>query len=388
MVWAVPRSKGQGVAMTFFHRQNYWLLNVVCRAVFVVFTILTFWVGFSLTLPEYCGRDTDCLYQAKLLAWYLLLNMVANYVCIGYKARFSIVTENLLSPAHSGRSLLLSPPPADVLSSSLIVHGQGHDNNNRPSVNGSQKHVGSVNNGDCQHAGSSHYDGGFNKRTAHGVLDGSYFRYNSTGLVTSPSVSPAPLMAGWVACRDCRLAAPPRAKHCPLCRACVLKRDHHCFFAGCCIGFHNQGHFTIFCLQCALGALYSLVVLSSYLQLHYPALHTWGYLAYFLPVVLAAWLYGSLSASLAGLIVFFLWSFFIFGVCSFYFLFQMFLISRGQTNYEFLKGIKRYRGSVWKNIQSVFGIFWPLNFLLPIPCWGYVDNGISWEHMSCDPKIF
>lgn len=48
---------------------------------------------------------------------------------------------------------------------------------------------------------------------------------------------------GWNLCGTCEALAPPRSWHCPVCDVCVLKRDHHCIFSGCCIGFHNHRYF-------------------------------------------------------------------------------------------------------------------------------------------------
>ena len=48
-------------------------------------------------------------------------------------------------------------------------------------------------------------------------------------------------------CDKCNIAVLPyRAKHCDLCRRCVRKYDHHCFWVGGCVGELNHGKFLVF----------------------------------------------------------------------------------------------------------------------------------------------
>ena len=50
----------------------------------------------------------------------------------------------------------------------------------------------------------------------------------------------------WHYCYRCEVNVPPRAKHCHVCRKCILKLDHHCTFLGRCIGFRNVRHYMCF----------------------------------------------------------------------------------------------------------------------------------------------
>lgn len=47
----------------------------------------------------------------------------------------------------------------------------------------------------------------------------------------------------WHICACCEVFVPPRAWHCHACNTCILRRDHHCAFTGCCIGEENQSNF-------------------------------------------------------------------------------------------------------------------------------------------------
>ncbi|KAI4497686.1 hypothetical protein M0802_007226 [Mischocyttarus mexicanus] len=48
-------------------------------------------------------------------------------------------------------------------------------------------------------------------------------------------VSTANSKDGWRLCTICEMLAPPRSWHCSTCKTCILKRDHHCIFTGCCV---------------------------------------------------------------------------------------------------------------------------------------------------------
>uniref|UniRef100_A0A2L2Y3D2 Palmitoyltransferase n=1 Tax=Parasteatoda tepidariorum TaxID=114398 RepID=A0A2L2Y3D2_PARTP len=54
---------------------------------------------------------------------------------------------------------------------------------------------------------------------------------------------PAVLQPNWKYCHFCQLNSPPRSYHCPICDECILKRDQHCMFAGCCVGFYNHRYY-------------------------------------------------------------------------------------------------------------------------------------------------
>ena len=57
---------------------------------------------------------------------------------------------------------------------------------------------------------------------------------------------------------ECHHHRPPRCHHCPVCDICILKRNHHCFFTGACIGLGNQKNFILFLLWDILGIIYAL----------------------------------------------------------------------------------------------------------------------------------
>lgn len=60
----------------------------------------------------------------------------------------------------------------------------------------------------------------------------------------------------WRFCGVCESVQPPRTWHCKTCNTCILKRDHHCLFTGCCIGHRNQRYFIMLVFYLCLATTY------------------------------------------------------------------------------------------------------------------------------------
>lgn len=61
----------------------------------------------------------------------------------------------------------------------------------------------------------------------------------------------------WRFCAQCESLQPPRTWHCKTCNKCILKRDHHCLFTGCCVGHKNQRFFLLLITYLFLATTYS-----------------------------------------------------------------------------------------------------------------------------------
>lgn len=73
-----------------------------------------------------------------------------------------------------------------------------------------------------------------------------------------------------------------RSHHCPLCKMCVLRKDHHCFITGACVGLGNQvcellflyfcnflnfqRYFMVFLFWCAIGLTIAMPHLFFYMN--------------------------------------------------------------------------------------------------------------------------
>ena len=185
-------------------------------------------------------------------------------------------------------------------------------------------------------------------------------------------------LEGWYNCPSCQLYAPPRAHHCKLCGVCVLKRDHHCFFTGCCVGFYNQRRFVALAFHVAVGSVFCIVLILSYLRALIPLWSSQAW-TYFPLVALWQWLVGSLPSSQCFLLIQLYVSVATLFAGSSFFLWQMVITSRGQTSYELEKDINRYRGTPGQNFRSVFGPFWILNLIIPVPLFAQEGDGVIWR---------
>ncbi|KAJ3304843.1 palmitoyltransferase swf1 [Kappamyces sp. JEL0829] len=68
-------------------------------------------------------------------------------------------------------------------------------------------------------------------------------------------------------CNTCLLDRPPRSKHCPVCKRCIAKLDHHCVWVNNCIGLANHKWFLLFLLTTAVYCSYGSYL--SFQVLHY-----------------------------------------------------------------------------------------------------------------------
>ncbi|CAH1776177.1 unnamed protein product [Owenia fusiformis] len=182
----------------------------------------------------------------------------------------------------------------------------------------------------------------------------------------------------WRFCAACSHDVPPRSHHCTLCNGCILKQDHHCFFTGVCIGFYNQRYFTMFCFYASVGTGYSLAVMVEYVHTVHFNLTGSNVTQLILPVVAVKTFMGSATWSYLGIVVLINLAF---GTClmtCYFWTWQLLMIYRGQTTYEFHRGNITFKNKPMANFRSVFGSFWFLNILAPMVCFQNRGNGIDW----------
>lgn len=189
----------------------------------------------------------------------------------------------------------------------------------------------------------------------------------------------------WEYCDKCDMHIPPRAHHCKYCKKCILKRDHHCFMVGNCIGFKNQRYFVVLSFYAMITGLVGGFFNYQYLkQAVWPALDSWVVLLF--PVAICKSMFGNVKC-IHALTIFHQYLEAAFGLIGLvYFISQMTICIKGITLYEMSanKPVKN-NNSVNRNMRSVFGEFWGLNFLFPMTLiFRQRDDGIHWENLKID----
>uniref|UniRef100_H3DJ29 Palmitoyltransferase n=1 Tax=Tetraodon nigroviridis TaxID=99883 RepID=H3DJ29_TETNG len=155
---------------------------------------------------------------------------------------------------------------------------------------------------------------------------------------------------------------------CKLCRKVILKRDHHCFFTGNCIGKKNMRYFIMFCIHTSCTCMYSLVLGVAFLTVEY-SISFEDPLTFLtlLPLSTGYFFMGTVSG-LQLFLVLMLYVWLGIGlVCAGFCCQQVLLVARGQTWCQMQRGRLQGVQSPWQNnLKDVFGTRWILGLILPV----------------------
>lgn len=193
----------------------------------------------------------------------------------------------------------------------------------------------------------------------------SYLPADGTGVLPGPD---------WTHCTPCDRHVPPRTHHCILCQRCILWRDHHCFFTGSCIGIMNQRYFVLFCICCAVGSAYSVYVNAVFLSMSYSS----SLYDFIFPLTVLGWLFGFQTFGFLYVVALVYVSVLTMCGSTGVAVWQLLLIAKGQTSFEYLEGRGKKSLGIMRNIRIVFGPYWLLKFFFPFP----IDDHLSWWNLS------
>lgn len=180
----------------------------------------------------------------------------------------------------------------------------------------------------------------------------------------------------WTLCAVCECMRPPRAWHCDTCNICVLKRDHHCTFMACCIGYYNHRYFMLFVFHLFIAMIVSLCFNIQFLVSFVHWNH--GLILVKLIFPLASFVLGfdEESIYIFMVVVNVLITLFS-GFLTFYHLDN---ILNGKTTPErkmlFVKS--KYSQGLVPNLVEVFGFRWYLTWISPFVQSPLPGNGVEW----------
>jgi len=133
----------------------------------------------------------------------------------------------------------------------------------------------------------------------------------------------------------------------------------------------RSNDFVCFRLYVSLGSLHCVKVLLRHLNTDYMRLEPSFYcvFSYLFPGAIYNWLFTNVGVNFNTVIcILVLYGCFSTGLgCAFMCGAQCMLVARGQTPFEFGKGIRTYDRGLRKNFAQLFGKWWVVNFLIPLP---------------------
>lgn len=180
----------------------------------------------------------------------------------------------------------------------------------------------------------------------------------------------------WAFCSACEFLRPPRAWHCDICNVCILKRDHHCTFMACCIGYYNQRYFMLFTLDIFVAMVYAF-----YYNVKFVApLISWsnGLIIIKLVFPLASFL---IDFNIESIYIFLILINLVVGLFSgFLFFYHFNNILNGKITPENKNNSTSKYDKGWKiNLIEVFGSRWYLTWMSPFIYSPLPGNGLMWD---------
>lgn len=150
-----------------------------------------------------------------------------------------------------------------------------------------------------------------------------------------------------------------------LCSRCLLKQDHHCFFARNCVGYLNMRHFIVMIFWSFISSVIGFAHALAFLSIE--VIPNSGYVDALPFVAFVRWLFGY-SHFRVGVMVLVVWFLVFFVVLTASMLSEgCKWILKGKTSYELDNGIAIYDCRNYRDkLRAVFGDYWLLNFLFPM----------------------
>jgi palmitoyltransferase len=186
----------------------------------------------------------------------------------------------------------------------------------------------------------------------------------------------------WTPCLRCNRPRPPRCHHCPMCNVCVLKRDHHCFFAGTCIGYRNLRHFTVFLFWASVATAFATIHALPYYYYDILPFTRWFDIIFPIAILRAClgfidWHYALFILLGWILVAYLMWA-------TSFLQIAIKIIKTGKTTFEeeFKMEVTDTRNT-WDKVRAVFGHYWIFNFIFPLHfVFEPIDDPVKWPSIK------
>ncbi|KAG4066973.1 hypothetical protein HA402_007721 [Bradysia odoriphaga] len=177
----------------------------------------------------------------------------------------------------------------------------------------------------------------------------------------------------WKMCAVCETLTPPRTWHCNTCKTCILRRDHHCAFTGCCVGHTNQRYFLMLLGYLFVSTFYASLYNNYFIWVIHADkfLKNATILKLAFPLFMIAWDQSIETCYLAGYLINMVGVFFI----GFLLIYHMRNVLRGTLTHE---KVMAYDLGIKRNIEMVFGVRWYLTWISPFVTSDLPHDGIHW----------
>ena len=197
--------------------------------------------------------------------------------------------------------------------------------------------------------------------------------------------------SSWGKCLDCDQVKPPKTHHCPCCRRCILKRDHHCFLTTVCVGFRNLRFMIVYSYYSAAAAAYTFYLVYEYVKLMYSSPFTWeNWYHYAFPITTLEFLMGKQTFLFVLHVGVLYWSVLTFiaaiGMATIQLVFPIFNMTQRDIQNgkvpDFLD-----LPPLLDSFRRIFGPWAPFNFIIPLICFEPKGDGINLADTENDKLI-
>ncbi|XP_068621040.1 probable palmitoyltransferase ZDHHC24 [Battus philenor] len=180
----------------------------------------------------------------------------------------------------------------------------------------------------------------------------------------------------WPICTLCECPRPPRAWHCNTCNVCIIKRDHHCTFFACCIGYYNHRYFMLFVLDIFVSMLYSFYYNLKFIAQFMSWNHGLVIIKFVFPLASFVIDFGAESIYVFLVLI----NFLVGSFTGFLFFYHFNNILKGKITPENKNTSESLYNKGWKsNLIEVLGYKWYLTWISPFISSPLPGNGVEWD---------